>query len=131
MKKKMTYTNPTKCGEISLTINIITGDCTGHEKADWWFLEAGGGIISERRKLEWVAKVKYVTDICNTCPEKQRCLAEGMKKENLPYGIWGGKMAGVRLQDAGIKLENTQNSDESRAIKFSNIVMPLLEVRNE
>ena len=35
--------------------------------------------------------------ICDRCPSKSACLAEGMRPENLEWGIWGGLTSGERL----------------------------------
>lgn len=51
-----------------------------------------------------MAKRKRIADdvmialsICEDCPIKAECLAEGMKPENIEHGIWGGMLAGERI----------------------------------
>jgi len=36
-------------------------------------------------------------ELCNKCPIRTNCLNEGLKDENLDYGIWGGLLPGERI----------------------------------
>jgi hypothetical protein len=44
-----------------------------------------------------VPEIKYAINMCGRCPIQKDCLEEGMKPENLAYGIWGGLLAGQRI----------------------------------
>lgn len=66
--------------------------------------------------------------ICSTCPEIQRCLEYGSSDNDLPYGIWGGKMAGERILDLGyIRSELPLQSDIGKAIDFYERMKPYIE----
>lgn len=110
------------------TINTLRGNCTGHEDPDLWFIESGSGRVSERRRASIAARVQVAIDLCNTCPIKDKCFDNGMLEENLPYGIWGGKLAGERLTMAGYSLDNYHPlTEKGRALIFANEILPLLE----
>ena len=53
-----------------------------------------------------VDDVKAVVAICESCPFQALCLNEGMKGENVDYGIWGGKLAAQRQMEQGWSHEN-------------------------
>lgn len=76
---------------------MIRGNCTDDENPDAWFPEATVGNPGPAKTLALVAEVKYAIALCNSCPKQEECLEEGMKPKNLPYGIWGGKLAGQRI----------------------------------
>lgn len=54
--------------------------------------------------------------ICTRCPVRRECFVEGMRKENLDYGIWGGTMSGERLIMAG---ESIASSDRKGKVAFA------------
>ena len=82
----------------------MQGLCTGHENPDLWFSESIDSDAktshtnenSAEYKLR-IANVRTALAICNVCPSKAACFDEGMKKENLDNGIWGGTLPGERL----------------------------------
>ena len=76
---------------------MIKGNCTGDENPDAWFPEKTVGMPSRTKLLALAVEVKYAIDLCNSCPKQEECLEEGMQPKNLPYGIWGGKLAGQRI----------------------------------
>jgi hypothetical protein len=106
----------------------MNGNCTGHQDPDMWFPEmppnrpsvAGTAILAQR--------VNEAVSLCNSCPSQVECDSEGSKPENLPYGIWGGVLAGQRLLELGIKREELPNwAPETSAIDLYNRLSPWLE----
>lgn len=74
--------------------------CAGHPDPDLWHYQ------SSKDKNEWELatwRIAEAKTICNLCPVKDECLAEGMKEENLMStslilgAIYGGLMVGERL----------------------------------
>lgn len=109
--------NPTRCG-VQMTEPLI-GNCTYSETPDDWYPEFGGGVISKKRLSNFKEKIDAVIALCNSCPVKDECLAQGMTRDNLPYGIWGGKLAGQRLLAAGFTKDEFQSDTEiGRAFKL-------------
>lgn len=98
-----------------------TTPCKEHGNPDLWFTEMPRGKPNINTTVTTSEKVKEALLICDTiCPVRQECLVEGMKPENLPYGIWGGKLSGERLSDAGYQLKDiAEDSDEWRAMDFT------------
>lgn len=96
----------------------MQGLCTGHENPDLWFSESidsdgDSGYVNEHSaeyKLR-IANVKTALSICNACPVKAECFAEGMKRENLDNGIWGGSLPGERiiLADVSVTWNNRRS----------------------
>ena len=81
----------------------VQGSCVGHENPNMWFPEIPKGKSSHKKMMALGNSVLDAIEICNGCPKKTACLAEGMKKGNLPYGIWGGMLAGDRVLLSGVK----------------------------
>ena len=72
-------------------------------------------------------QIVWAIEICETCPFRSPCGEEGMKEENLTFGIWGGKMAGERLVEKGHQMHDfPQESDERKAIEFTIRMTPLV-----
>ena len=93
----------------------MLGNCSKYDP-DLWFQEMPVGFASPRKMQELSKTIKMAIDICDTCPIKAQCLEEGMKEENISYGIWGGLMAGERLMSTGkSKDDYTKNTDEWKA----------------
>ena len=107
MKKTTDTKSQIGCG------GMIRGNCTDHDNPDLWFPEGSVGNPGPAKTLTLVAEVKRAVALCNSCPEQEKCLEEGMKSKNLPYGIWGGKLAGQRILMAD-KLGVDYMSDGSR-----------------
>lgn len=89
----------------------MQGLCTGHENPDLWFSESsdsdGDSSHTNENSAEYklrIANVKTALSICNACPSKVECFDEGMKRENLDNGIWGGTLPGERVILAGVAL---------------------------
>jgi len=75
--------------------------CSGHPDPDLWHYESSY-YADERQLTEW--KLAEARSICNICPVKAECLAEGMKDENMITGnilsgsMWGGLLLGERTK---------------------------------
>jgi hypothetical protein len=120
--KGVAIANLTECGEMMT--EPLVGNCTGSKTPNDWYPETGSGQMSHRRLTELRSSVAYVIDLCNSCPVKDSCLEQGMRKENLPYGIWGGKLAGQRLAMAGYTKDDFLSvySEEGRAFKLTELL---------
>jgi len=115
---------------------MIVGNCTNDENPDWWFPEPPVGRVTEESLVRLTSQINYALQLCSSCPVKEECLAEGMKMEhmpsgktgwgNLPFGIWGGKMAAERLEMAGIKPSESRGSASYRAYKLYNLTKNLI-----
>lgn len=89
----------------------MQGLCTGHENPDLWFSEsidsdADNNRVNERSAeyKQRIVNVRTALSICNACPAKAECFAEGMRRENLDNGIWGGTLPGERILLADVSL---------------------------
>jgi hypothetical protein len=113
--------NLTECG-ATMTKPLV-GNCTGSKTPDDWYPEIGPGRITENRLRAFRSRVAYAVDHCNSCPIKKECLEQGMMRDNLPYGIWGGKLAGQRLLAAGFTKDEFQSDTEiGRAFKLIEVL---------
>lgn len=92
------------------------GRCASHPNPDLWFPEQPAGRPTMAKRKIVASKVMLAISICNDCPIKAECLAEGMSSENIEHGIWGGMLAGERILAAGIDTNRTIRSD---AITFA------------
>ncbi len=62
------------------------------------------------------------------CSVKDLCLEEGMRKDNLEHGVWGGVMAGERMLAAKLPIVGF---DRSKKITFANKVRNRIEFDRE
>lgn len=78
--------------------NII-GSCSTHDDPDLWFTEEQEtrGRPNRANHQRMVERALLAIEICQSCPARAQCLTEGMKEENIEYGIWGGLLAGERI----------------------------------
>jgi hypothetical protein len=113
-----TTENLIPCG-VMMT-KLLIGNCSDSKTPDDWYPELGSGQVSDRRLREFRSKIAYAVDLCNSCPVKKECLEQGMTRDNLPYGIWGGKLAGQRLHMAGFTKDDFVSTDSEigRAFKL-------------
>jgi hypothetical protein len=118
----MVMVNPIECGEMMT--DVLVGNCTDSPTPDDWYPELGSGAHSVKRVEKFKAKVQATIELCNTCPIRAECLEQGMRKENLPFGIWGGKLAGQRLAMAGYTKEDFLSlySEEGRAFRLTEVL---------
>ena len=79
---------------------VLIGSCTGHKEPNLWYLNLPRGKPSERQKRTLLDKVERARSICNECPIQSPCLDKGMEPENLSFGMWGGLLAGERIEGA-------------------------------
>lgn len=77
---------------------VLIGSCTGHKEPDLWYLNLPRGKPSERQKRTLLDKVERARAICNACPVKTECFNRGMKPQDLSFGMWGGVLAGERIE---------------------------------
>lgn len=110
----------------------MKGLCATSANPDMWFPEfppRGGKSATIKRAL--AVSIVDAVESCSMCPIKSTCLEYGMEEENLPYGIWGGKLAGERLRNAGYTLSDTDdlNSPIPKALKFEEVMKPYIEAR--
>lgn len=109
------------------TINQLRGNCTGDEFPDTWFPELDNNRPSQTRLKALAQDIKYAQAKCADCPIKVECLAEGMKTNNLPFGIWGGKLAGERIESLNGNYDSEGiQTDVRKALVFYGLVSPLL-----
>lgn len=100
------------------------GLCHTSDDPDLWFSEEievigrrGGPTNDEKEYM--IKRTLTALSICDKCPIKSDCLTEGMRLENLNYGVWGGTMAGERLVMAGAM---TKAHDKQNKLLFANKV---------
>ena len=83
--------------------NQLVGLCTGSTDPDLWFADSAdqasgkGKPLKPEVKERMIARSLAALSICSICPIKEACLAEGMKAQNIDFGIWGGTLPGERL----------------------------------
>lgn len=75
----------------------VLGNCYKDDNPDAWFPEAPQGAQTPAKMRALGLETSRAIILCNACPKKEPCLEEGMLPKNLPYGIWGGRLAGERL----------------------------------
>ena len=86
--------------------------CKQGDDPDLWFSEENeiegrrGGPTAEEVQAT-IDRTIQAIQICNTCKVKDLCLQEGMREENLTYGVWGGMMSGERMLLARKPISNS------------------------
>ncbi len=80
-------------------ISQLQGLCTDDENPDAWFPTIENGNV-ETMNRKALPMVQYAIGVCMRCPIQRKCLEEGIKPENLAYGIWGGLFAAQRIEIA-------------------------------
>ena len=78
-------------------ISQIKGSCSNDDNPDAWFPTVPNGGKPSTILRRMAPEIKYAINVCRSCPVREKCLEEGMKPENLAYGIWGGLLAGQRI----------------------------------
>jgi len=102
--------------------------CAKYPDPDLWFSEEvedlgrRGGPTKAQKQVNIDRTIQALT-ICSKCDVKDICLQEGMRKENLDYGIWGGKMSGERLRMAN---EPILSSDRVNKVIFTDKIRSLI-----
>ena len=124
----MKSTTPTCSMMGSSMTEPLVGNCTNHQDPDLWCPEPPNGRPTMRMMGELAERIITAKTICSTCPSKDRCLEFGNQPNDLPYGIWGGKMAGERILDLGHeRSELPRQSELGKAIDFYERMKPYIE----
>jgi hypothetical protein len=106
-------------------MSAIMGECTKDANPDAWFPDIGRGMPTPARMKILGTETGRAIAICNTCPNQEDCLDEGMKPKNLAFGIWGGTLAGERVIMTGKQFNKL--SDEGRALISYRALKPWVE----
>jgi hypothetical protein len=114
-------TTQTDYTTASMTTDVI-GLCATSDNPDMWFPEVPQGGVSQKKMMALGTSIAKAINICNRCPKQEACLNEGMKDENLAYGIWGGMIAGDRVIASGKRFRKL--SDEGRALISRRALVP-------
>lgn len=113
------------CGEMS---EALTGNCSTHPQPDYWFPEFDNGRPTKAKIDNLVETIAIAKELCGSCPVKDKCLEFGMHPDDLPFGIFGGKLAGERIESLGKTLDEVgPQSDEGRALLFYERIKPYLK----
>lgn len=105
--------------------NILISEalCRNSDDPDLWFSDeveqnkSGRPSVKESERL--ITRTIQALKICDMCSVKDLCLEEGMRKDNLEHGIWGGLMAGERMIATELPIVGF---DRSKKITFANKV---------
>ena len=105
--------------EITDNVKVFSdkGNCNYHPNPDIWFasevnfLGRRGSPSPAQIEQKFIQSAEALR-LCKSCPIKQECLDEGMRKENLDYGIWGGMLAGERLLQAGQSILSSERKNK-------------------
>jgi hypothetical protein len=103
-----------------MEMSSMQGICMTHPNPDLWFEDSGdlfekrlGSTNPNKKFEERRANMLIAMELCTKCPIRTNCLSEGMKEENLDYGIWGGSLPGER-----IALANTHKASTVRKYRM-------------
>jgi len=83
--------------------NEIVGLCSGNPDPELWFSDSFDDSAKQGRpsgkqvKGKMIARTLVALSICSICPVKEACLAEGLKQQNIDFGIWGGTLPAERI----------------------------------
>jgi hypothetical protein len=116
---KMTQTDYTT---LHSKTSEIVGLCATSDDPDMWFPDVPQGRAGQKKMMILGSSVARAINICNRCPKQEACLDEGMKDENLAFGIWGGMIAGDRVIASGKRFKKL--SDEGRALTSRRALVP-------
>lgn len=112
----------------SMMTEPLIGACSNSSDPDLWQPEPPNGRPTKVMMRTLAKRTNDAITICNNCPERQRCLEFGNQPNDLPYGIWGGKIAGQRILELGyIRSELAPQSDLGKAIDFYERLKPYME----
>lgn len=117
----------------SMMTEPIIGACsTPSLDPDLWQPEPPNGRPTERMMRTLAKRTNDAITICNDCPEQKRCLEFGSQPNDLPYGVWGGKLAGQRILELGYKREDLPRQSElGKALDFYDRIKPYMEESSE
>jgi hypothetical protein len=117
-------TTPIASMTHGLRTEPASGNCYGDVNPDAWFPEVPQGRRSENSTVNLVNETRRALILCDSCPIKVACLEEGMRHENLSFGIWGGMLAGERIMLSGKTFNKL--SDQGRALISYRVLAPLV-----
>lgn len=70
--------------------------CSGHPDPDLWWYD--WKQFKDEVELQVLRIIDALT-LCDECPVKAQCLAQGLEDENIKHkGIWGGLMMSERVR---------------------------------
>jgi hypothetical protein len=115
---------PNKKPRLEIPASNIVGLCSSKEFDPnlWWNDYPDTENSGRATKADMNKSIKdsrLALRICDRCPSKSACLDEGMRPENLEWGIWGGLLSGERLVSANA----VGNSDYKRhKVRFAGLI---------
>jgi hypothetical protein len=116
---------PNKKPRLEIPASNIVGLCSSKEfDPDLWWNdypdnEGTSGRTTKLNTNKSIKDSRLALRICDRCPSKDVCLAEGMRPENLEWGIWGGLTSGERL----VRANAVGNSDYRRhKVRFARLI---------
>lgn len=116
---------PNKKPRLEIPASNIEGLCSSKEfDPDLWWNDYpdNENTIGRTTKLNTNKSIKdsrLALRICDRCPSKSACLEEGMRPENLEWGIWGGLTSGERL----VRANAVGSSDYRRhKVRFAKLI---------
>jgi hypothetical protein len=116
---------PNKKPRLEIPASNIEGLCSTKEfDPDLWWNDYpdNENTVGRTTKVNTNKSIKdsrLALRICDRCPSKSDCLEEGMRPENLEWGIWGGLTSGERLVRA-----NAVGASHYRKhkVRFANLI---------
>lgn len=78
---------------------------------DMWFL-AEESLNLNGEPLD---EITLALKLCNECPLREQCLVAGMDYADIKFGIWGGLLAGERMQLAGMNKYSAERNIINKA----------------
>jgi hypothetical protein len=116
---------PNKKPRLEIPASNIEGLCSSNEfDPDLWWNdypdnENTSGRTTKLNTNKSIKDSRLALRICDRCPSKSACLDEGMRPENLEWGIWGGLTSGERL----VRANAVGASDYRRhKVRFANLI---------
>lgn len=116
---------PNKKPRLEIPASNIEGLCSTKEfDPDLWWNDYpdNENTIGRTTKVNTNKSIKdsrLALRICDRCPSKSACLEEGMRPENLEWGIWGGLTSGERL----VRANAVGSSDYRRhKVRFARLI---------
>lgn len=102
----------------------MLGLCSYHPDPDLWYSDTTentrAGAPSQAFSKTMVTRIAEARKICRACPIKEGCLEEGMKSDNLEWGVWGGLTVGERLT---LAQTSTAGAHRSNQVAFTQRVL--------
>ena len=100
-------------------LDLSKGLCVGSDDPDMWFAGEVDLVDSNNRVNTNSLEVRQQVDnaitalsVCKNCPAKDDCLELGKHGQQLYFGIYGGTMAGERLDMVGMPMKGSTNRNK-------------------